>query len=316
MVSRSQEQIQKFSEYFRSSETLNAFNFCGDEAKFPPINSPFVIDSFFFSCLNQFGFWSMEKGKWQAPMVATLNGQPLKGSDYLFACVQRAWQEDPEIFRPARLAALRPARLSQMFNSDNGNNPLPMWDEHVNLSLSYGRWMLKNDITPESILLRANHSPCPLQAFLNILSDIPGYREDPLQKKSMLLATIMENRPERFLCVTDPQSGIPLIDYHLQRSALRTGLVVISNHDVLKKIALREAIAPEVEEAIRNETYAAMQELTNLSGRSIAAIDWFFFQNRYRCPEITAPDCPNCPVQRICTKQVELFQPVLRTSFY
>jgi hypothetical protein len=249
-------------------------------------------------------------------MVAPLNGQMLKGSDYLFACIKRAWDEDPEIFRPHRLTGIRPARLAQIFLSDNETNPLPMWDEHVHLSLSYGRWMKENGFTPETLLEKANQSPRPLQTFLDSLSSIPGYREDPLRKKSMLLAIIMENRPEKFLRPSDPQSAIPIIDYHLQRSALRTGLVVIDSPEDRAKIVRREAISPLLEEAIRRETYAAMEDLTKLSGQSIAALDWFFFQNRHRCPEMTAPDCPHCPVQHICAQQVELFQPVLRTTFY
>lgn len=316
MIRRDSQQIQRFATYLQNLSNLTPFNFTDGGSKFPAVNAPFVADTFFFSCLNQFGFWSMENGKWKESMVATLDGQRLKGSDYLFACVKRTWNENPEIFRPCRLAGMCPDRLSQIFLCDNRTNPLPMWNEHAQLSLSYARWMEANNTTPESILEQANQSPRPLQAFLDILSNVPGYKEDPMRKKSMLLGIIMENRPERFLRVSDPQSAIPIIDYHLQRSALRTGLVVLDNPADREKIHRREAVAPKLEEAIRRETYAAMDELTKLSGQPVAAIDWFFFQNRHRCPEMTAPDCPNCPVQDICAQQVELFQPVLRTTFY
>jgi hypothetical protein len=35
-----------------------------------------------------------------------------------------------------------------------------------------------------------------------------------------------------------------------------------------------------------------------------------------RCPETTEPDCPACPVQKICARETALFQPVLRTTAY
>lgn len=70
----------------------------------------------------------------------------------------------------------------------------------------------------------ANANRKPLNALLAQVCQIPGYREDPLQKKSMRLATMLENRPERFLRVTDPELVTPIVDYHIQRSAPRTRL--------------------------------------------------------------------------------------------
>jgi hypothetical protein len=52
------------------------------------------------------------------------------------------------------------------------------------------------------------------------------------------------------------------------------------------------------------------------SGLSAAAVDWFFFQNRTRCPESIEPDCPACPVQAVCARETRLFQPVFRTTAY
>jgi hypothetical protein len=166
------------------------------------------------------------------------------------------------------------------------------------------------------MVAKANLSPKPLQAFLDLLRTVPGYREDPLQKKAMLLAMILENRPERFLRVTDRESDIPIVDYHLQRSALRTGLVVIEDEALRKKIAARIKVDRETEQELRKATAEAIQQLVDLSGLSMAAIDFFFFTNRTRCPEMTEPRCSDCPVQQICRQERHLFQPVFRTTFY
>ena len=168
----------------------------------------------------------------------------------------------------------------------------------------------------DELLRRAAADPKPLYALLTALAEIPGYAEDPLQKKAMLLAIVLENRPERFLKVTDPESAVPIIDYHLQRSALRTGLVRVEDAALRKKLAARELLAQADEERIRAATYEAIEKLMARSGLSAAAVDWFFFQNRTRCPETVEPDCPACPVQPFCARDTRLFQPVFRTTAY
>ena len=45
-------------------------------------------------------------------------------------------------------------------------------------------------------------------------------------------------------------------------------------------------------------------------------VDWFFFRNRTRCPEMTEPDCAVCPLDGACAQEKALFQPVHRTTFY
>jgi hypothetical protein len=158
--------------------------------------------------------------------------------------------------------------------------------------------------------------PAPLAAFLSDAGEVPGYAEDPLQKKLMLLAIILENRPEGFLRVSDPDSAVPIIDYHLQRSALRTGLVRVDDPELAAQLERRERVDDETEAEIRQATFDAISQLVDASGLSVAAIDWFFFTNRTRCPEMSEPNCAACPVQPVCARLTGLFQPVFRTTAY
>ena len=48
----------------------------------------------------------------------------------------------------------------------------------------------------------------------------------------------------------------------------------------------------------------------------MGAVDWFLFQMRHRCPEVTTPVCADCPANPQCSHLVHLFQPVRRTTFY
>jgi hypothetical protein len=149
-----------------------------------------------------------------------------------------------------------------------------------------------------------------------MLDHISGYKEDPLRKKSGLLALILNQRPELFLPLRSDEQVAPVIDYHLMRSCLRVGLVEISDEQLKDKVSNRQIVSPAEEWAIRYAAYRAIEQVVSLSGMDLGAVDWFFFGARKRCPEMTEPECPLCPLDPICAHRKELFQPVLRTTFY
>jgi len=318
MTDVDQSQIDRFAEFLPTLGGVKPFDFCGEAegVLYPKRNSRGALEAFFFNASHQFGFWFLDGSRYGRPMIALAGGAQRKGSDFVFFCVQRALNRDPDFFQPERLAALTDRECEAIFLDDSGRNPLPMWPEHKSILFDYADWLVQNRTTPEALLIKANRARKPLQYFLEALREIPGYREDPLQKKAMLLAVIVENRPEKFLHVSDPGSAVPIIDYHLQRSALRTGLVTIPDENLRRKVASRTLVSKEEEGTIRKATYKAVELLVKKSGLSVAAIDFFFFTNRTRCPEMSEPKCAECPVQSICKKQTGLFQPVYRTTFY
>ncbi len=317
-ISLDENRIDAFARHLRGTGNIQPFDFCSPSEGFiyPERNKPGVLETFFFACAHQFGFWTLAGTRWDKSMIARLDGRDLKGSDFLFRACTRAWQENPQAFSPASLASRSNDQLSEIFRGDDGTNPLPMWPEHLALIRGYADWFLAGKQDPASLLRRVAAEPKPLWALLTTLAEIPGYAEDPLQKKAMLLAIVLENRPERFLKVADPESAVPIIDYHLQRSALRTGLVRVADPALRKKLEARELLSEAEEGRVRAATYAAIGKLIARSGLSAAAVDWFFFQNRTRCPETTEPKCAECPVQAICARATRLFQPVFRTTAY
>lgn len=318
MIEINRNQIARFADFLPTLPSIQPFDFCGPAAGvlFPKEHQPGALSAFFFNAAHQFGFWSLDGTRYGRPMIAQAGGVDRKGSDFLFYCTQRALNADPEFFRPEKLAAMSPRDIDRMFYDDLGRNPLPMWPEHKNMVYEYADWMLDNKNSPEQVLSKANKARKPLKWFLETLREIPGYREDPLQKKAMLLAVILENRPEKFLKVSDPESAVPIIDYHLQRSALRTGLVTVTDDNLRRKLIARTLLSKELEGEVRKATYEAIARLVAVSGLSVAAIDYFFFTNRTRCPEMSEPKCEQCPVKAICARETSLFQPVFRTTFY
>ena len=62
-----------------------------------------------------------------------------------------------------------------------------------------------------------------------MLDHVGGYREDPLRKKSALLAMVLNNRPEKFFEFGNMESLPPFVDYHCMRSNLRMGLLDVKD---------------------------------------------------------------------------------------
>ncbi len=315
MIRVDTEQIERFADFLRGQEDVRPFDFVLPDL-LPPVGAEGVVDYFFFTVAHQFGFWTLADGCYEKPMIAPCDGRPLKGSDFIWRCATRAWERNPHFFAPGHLQQMSDKDWVAVFSDDNGVNPLPMWEANARIIRESTAWWMTNGSTPGDLLRQVSSGTNRLHALLAEAGRIPGYREDPLRKKLMLLALALVNRPEHFLEVDDPSAFGPVIDYHLMRSALRTGLVEVDDPALRSRLAGRRALEPAEEDRIRRTVFQAIEQLHDVSGVSHAAIDWFFFQNRTRCPEMSPPDCPACPVQSICARHTGLFQPVFRTEAY
>lgn len=228
----------------------------------------------------------------------------------------RLLQNDADALTPARHAALTETEFANWYRDDDRNANMPARALHFEMARVYGRDMQALGWTTADIVAHANASEKPLQTFLRMLDHIGGYKEDPLRKKATLLAIILQQRPEKFLRVNPEEIVPPIIDYHLQRSCLRTGLIRVDDDALQKNILRREIVSPAEEWAVRSAAYEAIAQVQQLSGKSMGAVDWFFFGARRRCPEMTEPDCARCAVDAVCAHEKTLFQPVRRTTFY
>jgi hypothetical protein len=307
-------QIRRTAERLAQLPEAQPFSFTGD--LFPPAGHPQTLDFFFAAVLQQFGFWELHSGRYLRPMIASIDGRLLKGSDYLWRAYLGALDKDPQLLTPARQAVLTKAELVTVFRADDGTNPMPTFDLRLQAAQAYGRDMQALDWTPAGMVAAAHQSEQPRTALLDLLTHIGGYKEDPLRKKAMLLCLTLEQRPERFLEPTPGEPEPPVIDYHLMRSCLRIGLIDIYDDNLRRRVVTREELSPEDEWAIRWAAYRAIQETQRQSGRSMGAVDWLLFGARQRCPEMAEPDCAPCIVNPACAHRKELFQPVRRTTFY
>ena len=308
-------QVERMARLLADLETVKPFPFTGPHL--PPEGHPAALDYFFAATLQQFSFWTAKEGAYHRPLIAPIDGERLKGSDYLWQAFVRPLDTDPAFYSPARQAGLSREELLALLRADDGSDPMPALDLHLGQAHAYGRDMLALGLTPHDLVREARSSETPLAAFEQLLDHVGGYKEDPLRKKTGLLAVILNQRPEALL-IFGPQEGTaPVIDYHLMRACLRTGLLDVVDEDLFRKLAGRRILTVEEEGAVRDAAYAAIEEVAARSGKSAGAVDsWFFFTSRGLCPEMTEPECEACPADPFCAHRKGLFQPVMRTTFY
>jgi hypothetical protein len=283
-------------------DDLRGFPFTGD--LFPDVGAPGAVDWWFASVLQQYGFWYETDGAYAGPMIVELGGEERKGSDHLWAHHLIWWRRQPGSMTPA----------GQIAADEDEWSDYPDPTVRAALARDYGRTMTALGLDPAAMVAAASATPRPLHALLRLLDHVGGYREDPLRKKAALLGVILRQRPEHFLGGED--DAPPIVDYHVQRTALRTGMVVVRDSRLHAALVARRVIDAGNEAAVRRATFDAVQLLATESGRPMGAVDWFLFQMRHRCPEMSVPDCAACPASPACERRVELFQPVFRTTAY
>ncbi len=312
-VTVNSENISSIAKLIASVPDITPFAFTGPDL--PAADHPAALDYFFASALQQFGFWTSTAGRYERPLVATIDGEERKGAFYLFRAYLRWLEKDPELLTPAAQAELTEADMLAVLRADDGTDPMPVLDMHLALARQYGRDMLALALTPQSVLKQVGASTSPLRTLFRILDGVGGYKEDPLRKKAGLLAIILQQRQEAFM-TGDNNEVPPVVDYHVMRSCLRMGLIDVADNELAAKLVGRQLLSRDEEWSVRVAAHTAIEQVVTRSGKSMGAVDWFFFQARMRCPEMTEPLCEKCAVDPACAHRKKLFQPVRRTSCY
>ncbi len=326
MVGINEAQIEKIADALKNlPESGNGLNFYSyikdgeeivDSEKFPVLNHPQAVNFLFFAVMNDYGFWYGDDKGYLEPLCGEMRGKKIKGSDLLWeACIRSLYYGANNVFEPATLQNIAPQKFAEILSDDNGSIIWPDFEARFKMARAYGKWFCSRGISPKKIVEQCNKEEQPLKKFLLLVRDIPGYNADFFEKKNLLLAMVLANRPEKFLNVKDPHNWSPLIDYHLMRLALRLGMVDLDEEDCNVN-SERKWVNISAEFDIRHSVYAAFLILIRKSGRQMSFIDEKIWMGRKYCPEMAPPDCLKCIFDSVCKKRVELFQPVFRTTNY
>ncbi len=279
---------------------------------FPPVGSPHALETLAVATLHQYGFWYDDEDGYVAPMWAHVAGRRRKGSDVVWERFTAAVESDPAVIDLGRLAS-DPLLFDRICIDDGGTCPIPDVGSHRVLQQAYG-WSMARRGGIGSLVATANRSADPVATFVSSLTSVPGFREDPLQKKARLLALILRNRPERFLG-GGSEPG-PIIDYHLMRVCLRSGCIDV-DATTRERLVARSWVDEPTEAAIRGAAHEAIAQIAARSGLPMGALDGFVFSvARSHCVEMGEPSCGTCPLGSVCARRIDLFQPVFRTTAY
>jgi hypothetical protein len=300
------------SELGKTADT-GALSFTG--SPFPEFGDPAAVDVLTVGTLHQYGFWKGTDHGYGGPMWATIAGVRSKGSDFIWRAFSRAASIEPGILDPSHLAD-DPLLFDRICTADDGTCPIPDVGSHRVLQQAFGATI--RSLGGIRVLLdRANSSKDPAGALLRLLRTVPGFGEDPLAKKANLLALILARRPERFLELRGPTAIAPIVDYHIMRTALRTGCVAITDLDTRIRLEARAWVEAKSEASIRLATRDSIRSLCDLSGLDVARVDGFLFTlGRTVCLETEPPMCEQCPLAAVCARNTDLVQPVFRTTAY
>lgn len=323
--------ISKFAAFAREANIGAPLNFYSVELPngtkliledmYPPLHAPWVIDFFFLAIAHQYGFWHGEV-RYQGPLYGTLQGKKLKGSDLLWKLILRGFTKDASALTGGALAQMTRERWEALMSDDNGPIPLLVTEERLALTRGLGTSLLRHGAPLNTARGWVRHHlalKMPATQMLESLAHpkfgIIGYREDPLQKKALLLLMALANRPEKMLVPESQFTWNPIVDYHVMRLVLRLGLVTLPK-TWRNKNASRAFTTVEREAVIRQACAAANKEVILRSGRSMAEIDALLWDARRYCPEMETPNCGECALRSVCQQRTELFQPVIRTTTY
>ncbi|MCL2382911.1 MAG: hypothetical protein FWC79_01775 [Oscillospiraceae bacterium] len=151
------------------------------------------------------------------------------------------------------------------------------------------------------------------------INSIEVFSEDPLHKKTNLLAQILMN--DEIIIVEDEYNIEPMVDYHIIRLYLRTGRIKIVNKEIEEKIRKKEELSLEQITELRQMIAKQIQRVCSKYSKTaneLNIVDWYTGRNI--CQKETA-NCKECPYNRCCDSSDKsanemLIEPIDNHGFY
>lgn len=282
------------------------------------------------------------------PLRGVIEGRPLRGWDYLYACAERAYRSDPHFFTAERLWRLSPQDLKGIFSDqgDPSTSTLDRIGERLHLlreaAASLLQWY-QGDVWV--LYERSGGCVGGGTGLLNLLAQFEAYR-DPLKKKSYLLLMILST--SKIWVLQDLERLRFPVDNHLIRVALRTGMIRVEEQRLQERLKGEGEITSAEEQALRQAAQQAGDLLLRASRRTVFELDTILWHIGRSCcfsehPPICGPraivhpcfkrdhcsllrdtdyHCPDvCPLDGTCLGSLDLAYAALRepkaeTHFY
>ena len=271
-------------------------------------------------------FWCLVIAICQQTRTArgVVDGQAVRGSDYLVARAVARVRDEPEVLTPSAVVDWDEGRIRSFFSDDGhaSSSTLDRAAERVRLLTGLARRLVDEyDGTFRTLVARAGGKVAGPGGVEARLAETEAYA-DPARKKTWLLLLFL--RRIGVVELVDAESiGLP-VDYHIMRVLLRAGAVEVVSDDFARRLADGAEVSLEDDAALRVAVSRAGTALAAVGGRDMFEIDnllWMIGRNccfyehdpvcqeskpcahREGCSLVTSTDwdCPDkCPLEGSC----------------
>jgi len=239
-----------------------------------------------------------------------VRGRPVRGSDYLLHLLAALAEDDPSVLDPAKLAELELSEFISWFGQP-GEACLPRRPAE--------RVELLRDAAGKLLKWYGGRVSSLLDACGGRLGGPGGLRErlsafkafsDPLAKKTMVFAILA--KLEGLWKPSDPENITVGVDYHLQRVALRTGMVKVLDGRLREKLIKRRFVSAEEHHAIRSACLRAYELVGREASLSQLEVDQVFWHLGRSCCRVREP---SCSLEAPCKRSSDICSLVKSTDY-
>ncbi|RLI10041.1 hypothetical protein DRO33_06000 [Candidatus Bathyarchaeota archaeon] len=231
-----------------------------------------------------------------------IRGRCYRWSDFLLQLFLHLAEEDPGALDPSNLAELTLEEFMSWFGRAGDSNLPRRPGERVALLRDAARKLLERYGGSVSRLLEACEGRLAGPGGLRErLAEMKAF-DDPLAKKTMVFAILA--RLEGLWEPLDPENITVGVDYHLQRIALRTGMVKVLSPILRRKLVMRRFVSSGEHMALREACLRAYLSLGRASGLSQVEVDQLFWHLGRSCCHVRWPSCAHggpCWMSEECT---------------
>ena len=280
-----------------------------------------TVEWFAAATLQQYGFWYEVDGGYGGPMIATIDGVRAKGQRLPVGAVPALASPAAGVLAPARQATLGAPEWQAGAIADDGVDPYPDPVIRLALARSYGSTMGSIGVSAADLVRPPRPRRVRCERCCDCSTTSAGTARIRCARRPRCSASSCASARSGY-CPSLPTTA-PRTTMHHPSSTITSNARACARgwswctsgscSDLLER---RRSLPAEAEDAVRRATFAAVALLAEHSGRGMGTVDWFLFQMRHRCPEMTLPQCAECPADPVCTKSTGLFQPVFRTTAY
>jgi hypothetical protein len=275
-----------------------------------------------------------------------INGEWLRGGNYLLAASRKRFDSDPTFFSAERMRKITEEDLKAMLSDDGKpeHSTIDRAAERVSLLRDCAKTLLElfnGDVMQIYRISEGHLTRKDGKGICDLLRKFKAYA-DPIEKKTFLLVLYLKE--SGVWEIKDVENLKVAVDYHIMRVALRSGMVKVEDRDLREKLKLRKPATEdedyEVRKAVR-EACSLVIKHSNCTVFEVDAILWnlgrscCFYEHdpicgvnicrkRDKCTLIKAAnyDCKGkCLLDGVCLGSVDedykrLWETNIYTTFY